>query len=140
MIKSEREYKKAMRDMIRRVQSAKNADEINDATLTMEEAEILTDCILEGYVRGKVEEELSNGRVITLRTLDGKAHPEIYNTVIPLKGLAFLKPENTALKATIAICASVIASLVSISALFVSLLSSLDKILVNLEILRAIFH
>lgn len=85
MIRSQREYKKAMRKMIRRVQSG---EKINSWEENFEDMEILADCISAGYINGELEED---GKPI--RTLDGKIHPIVFNSYIPLKGLAFLHPQ-----------------------------------------------
>lgn len=68
--------------------------------------------------------------------MDGKAHSEIFNTVITLKGLEFLKPDRTKTKANLAIIISAIAGAVSLGSLLVSVLANLDKIIRNLEILN----
>ncbi len=85
MIRSQREYKRAMRKMIKRVQSGEIIDSWNES---FEDMEILADCILAGYINGEV---FHDGEVI--RTMDGKIHPTIFNSHIPLKGLAFLRPQ-----------------------------------------------
>lgn len=84
MIKTEKQYCRAMRKMIRRVQSG---EQINANSASFEDMEILSDCIRLGYVNGIIEE---SGCV--LRTLDGKMRPRIFNNHIPLKGIAFLHP------------------------------------------------
>ena len=63
--------------------------------------------------------------------MDGKAHSEIFNTVITLKGLEFLKPDRTKTKANLAIIISAIAGVVSLGSLLVSVLANLDKIYRN---------
>lgn len=106
MISSEKEYKEAMKCMVRKVQSG---EKIDVSGLSIEEAEVLSDCIKCGYIIGKATEW--NERLhdfIDLRTLDGKAHPEIQSSVIPLKGMAFLKavPDwRTIVPIVISICA-----------------------------------
>ena len=60
----------------------------------------------------------------------------IFNTVITLKGLEFLKPDRTKTKANLAIIISAIAGVVSLGSLLVSVLANLDKIISNLEILN----
>ena len=132
MIKNEKEYSRAMRAMIVRVQSAEDADEINCAQMTMEEREILFDCITDGYVRGKTTDVIGKDRhMINLRMMDGSARPEVYNTIITLKGLCFLKPDRIKAKANIAI-------FVSACALLVSILANLDKIASNLQMLKGL--
>ena len=49
MIRSQREYKRAMRKMIRRIQSGEEIDSWRESS---EDMEILADCILAGYVNG----------------------------------------------------------------------------------------
>lgn len=85
MIRSQREYKRAMRKMIRRIQSGEEIDSWRESS---EDMEILADCILAGYVNGELKDD---GK--TLRTMDGKIHPIVFNSHIPLKGLAFLHPQ-----------------------------------------------
>lgn len=88
MIKTDSQYKAAMRRMIRRVQSGELA---NAPHLDMEQSEVLADCIREGYINGTVMRWSKNREQDTeLRTLDGMIHPKIFNNVIPLKGLVFL--------------------------------------------------
>lgn len=84
-INNECDYKRAMRDMIRRVQSGEDIDSFSES---VEDMEILSDCIRLGYVNGTVEHD-----GLTLRTMDGKMHPVIHNSHIPLKGVAFLHPQ-----------------------------------------------
>ena len=74
-----------MRRMISRVQRGEHIDIWNESTENME---ILADCISAGYVNGEL---MRDGK--ELRTLDGKIHPIIYNSHIPLKGIAFLHPQ-----------------------------------------------
>ena len=85
MIRSQREYRKAMRKMIRRVQCG---EEIDARKESIEDMEILADCISAGYINGELEHD---GK--SIRTLDGKIHPIVFNSHIPLKGLAFLHPQ-----------------------------------------------
>ena len=93
MIRNQTDYRKAMCKMIRKIQNSSSAEEINDLEMSIEDAEILNDCIENGFVRGKTTYRNHNGEEIELRTMDGKAHSEIFNTVITLKGLEFLKPD-----------------------------------------------
>lgn len=86
MISSGQEYTNAMKDMIRKVQEGYEPPFSADA----EELEVLSDCIKEGYIRGRTTYIDSDGHERELRTLDGKMHPEIINHIIPPKGLAFL--------------------------------------------------
>lgn len=129
MISNEKEYKMAVRNMIKRVQNAKNIEELNRIDMPAEDREILFDCISEGFIRGKTHDYLGKNREFReLRMQDGSARPEVYSTVITLKGLAFLKPDHTKARANIALAMSVAAFLVSI-------LSNLDKITQNLQLL-----
>lgn len=111
MIKSQREYKKAMRIMISRVQRGEHIDIWNESTENME---ILADCISAGYVNGEL---MRDGK--ELRTLDGKIHPIIYNSHIPLKGIAFLHPQLD--------WKFIIPTIISILALLCSLLEPLPS-------------
>lgn len=86
MISSNQDYIDAMKEMIRKVQSGYEPP----FNAGVEELEILSDCIKNGYIRGRTTYVASDGREHELRTLDGKMHPEIINHVIPPKGLAFL--------------------------------------------------
>ena len=79
-----------MKAMIRKVQEGYEPPFSADA----EELEVLSDCIKEGYIRGRTTYIDSNGHERELRTLDGKMHPEIINHVIPPKGLAFLSEQD----------------------------------------------
>lgn len=116
------QYEEAMRDVIRRVQRGEISHAPNGS---IEEMEVIADCIRLGYINGRLN---LNGETEPFRTLDGKIHPEILNNHIPLKGLCFLQPDKTAQKAGAAMWLSLIA-------LVVSILSNLDKILINLQML-----
>ena len=85
MIKSQREYKRLMRTMIRRVQ---RGEEIDSWKENYEDMEILADCISAGYINGEIK---TDGK--PARTMDGKIHPVVFNSHIPLKGIAFLHPQ-----------------------------------------------
>lgn len=85
MIHSEREYLQAMRVMVKRVQ---NGDHIDVISSSIEDLEILADCIRCGYINGSVDDGSH-----AMRTMDGKIHPRIFNNHIPLKGIAFLYPQ-----------------------------------------------
>lgn len=111
MIRSQREYKRAMRKMIRRVQKG---EEIDSWKESFEDMEILADCILAGYVNGELEH---NGK--TVRTMDGKIHPIVFNSHIPIKGLAFLHPQFD--------WKFIIPTIISIIALLCSLLGPLNS-------------
>lgn len=84
-INNESDYKKAMRAMILRVQSGEHIDTFAESVESME---ILSDCIKLGYINGTVEHD-----GLSLRTMDGKMHPVVHNSHIPLKGIAFLHPQ-----------------------------------------------
>ncbi|MFR1050955.1 MAG: hypothetical protein ACLSE7_04430 [Lachnospirales bacterium] len=91
MITSERGYNKEMRKMIMRVQSGDIPDPFQSS---VEEMEILSDCVRNGYVNGKTSEWSDVSKDFAeLRTMDGKMHPIIHNSFIPAKGLAFLHPK-----------------------------------------------
>ncbi len=92
MIKNQKDYEKAMRAMIRRVQ---NGDPPVDKHASIEDMEILADCIKAGYINGTTTHFSAHSqKEEELRTLDGKMHPKVYNNVIPLKGLVFLNPQK----------------------------------------------
>ena len=93
MLHTEKEYNSAMRQMILRVQQATSVDEINTWDMSIEEAEILLDCVASGYLIGKIPKNITE-----CRTLDGKAHPELFNTVVTPKGLAFFKTSTNRFK------------------------------------------
>lgn len=100
-----------MRIMISRVQRGEHIDIWNESTENME---ILADCISAGYVNGEL---MRDGK--ELRTLDGKIHPIIYNSHIPLKGIAFLHPQLD--------WKFIIPTIISILALLCSLLEPLPS-------------
>ena len=97
--------------MISRVQRGEHIDIWNESTENME---ILADCISAGYVNGEL---MRDGK--ELRTLDGKIHPIIYNSHIPLKGIAFLHPQLD--------WKFIIPTIISILALLCSLLEPLPS-------------
>lgn len=131
MVKNQKGYIREMRSMIRRVQTLPKGESLNPFELSHEEAEILSDCIKNGYVIGTVTSfDKDTGREYELRTMDGKIHPELFNNVITPKGLAFLKPSKTDIKASIAL-------IISILALLISFLSQLDRIIQNIA---KLFH
>ena len=45
MIRNQTDYRKAMCKMIRKIQNSSSAEEINDLEMSIEDAEILNDCI-----------------------------------------------------------------------------------------------
>lgn len=140
MIQSRSDYRAAVCRMIRTVQTAKSADEINSLKMTAEDAEILNDCIESGFIRGRISYLNSDGKEIKLRTLDGKAHPQVFSTVITMKGLEFLKPDRTKLKANLALVFSALAVVVSVCSVLVTGMANLDKILGNLSLLMELFR
>lgn len=95
MINDKKLYESAMRTMIRRVQSAHSACEIDSHSMSIEDAEILSDCIKAGYVNGTIMYyKKDECRMSELRTMDGKIHPRVTNTVITAAGLDFLRPKR----------------------------------------------
>ena len=125
MLKTDKDYTKAMKTMIRRIQAG---DTPSSFIITAEDCEILAECIKAGYINGTTTYTDINGNVSELRTCDGTIHPTIYNNIITLKGLEFLKPNYVEIKANLAIAISALA-------LLISLLSNLDKIIENLKFL-----
>jgi hypothetical protein len=119
MLRSERQYERAIRNMLHSVQSAESVDEFDTWKMSTEECEVLSACIKRGYLVGKIEDD--DGE---LRTLDGKMHPNLLNTTVTPAGCAFLRPKRTDAKATAAI-------MISIAALLVSILANLDRIAEN---------
>ena len=101
MITSEKEYDKAMRKMILRVQSGES---LNFLEMNVEDREILRDCIDRGFVNGTNEHG---------RTQDFAPCPIVYNSFIPFKGVAFLRPAPD-WKFLIPTAISIIALIVSI--------------------------
>lgn len=82
---------------------------------TRQDLEVLAECVTRGYLLQKgADQDFS-------RTMDGIPHLAVDMSVVPVKGLAFLHPDRTRLKSTVALW-------VSISALAVSLLSNLNAI------------
>ena len=126
MLKSQRGYEKALRAMLRQVQGAASLSEIQPHQMNREDSEILMECIKLGYLLGETEK---NG--VELRTKDGKAHPELHSTSLTPKGFAFLRPKRTDIKATVSLC-------ISILALLVSILANLDKIAENFRLLTGL--
>lgn len=59
MIRNQTDYRKAMCKMIRKIQNSSSAEEINDLEMSIEDAEILNDCIENGFVRGKLHIEIT---------------------------------------------------------------------------------
>lgn len=115
MIKSKKELIQAEKKMILFVQDS-NLSDIDPHQMTYEDAEILMQCIKSGYLIGVCERDGHE-----LRTLDGKAHPELLSTNITPAGSAFLKPNKTDVKATAAI-------IISILSLAIAVLSNLQEI------------
>ena len=90
MVPSSQDYTNAMKEMICKVQNGYEPPfDASD-----EELELLSDCIKEGYIRGRTTYIGSDGRERELRTLDGKIHPQIINHIISPKGLSFLSEQD----------------------------------------------
>lgn len=123
MIKSERAFTKAMRKMISNIADGKSP--YHDPP-TDDDCEVLAECISRGLLLSAAP--LDGGNV--LRTMDGKAHPMVNTQVVPLKGLAFLHPDRTRLRANIALSLSTIAILVSVLVGLPQIISSV-KLLIN---------
>ncbi len=127
-IRSMRGYNAAIRKMIRSVQRGYDPSRSTDT----QELELLADCIRNGYLIGRVSSpDPKTGVEHELRTLDGKMHPELFNQIVPPKGLAFLKPAASDIRSVIAICISVLA-------LLVSLFANLDRIIQNVGLFRSL--
>lgn len=118
MIKTEKEFTNEMRKMIRKVSSGENPFHTPP---TRDDIEVLAECINRGYL-------LSLDNRNNDRTLDGKPHLNLITDVVPLKGLSFLNPDRTRLRANIAIG-------LSAAALLVSILSNLTKIVGSIHFL-----
>lgn len=107
MIKTERQFVCEMRKMIRRVINGENA--LHNPP-TPDDVEVLAECINCGYL---LPLDSSNADAVN-RTLDGTPHINLNTAVVPLKGLAFLRPDRTRLRANVAIFLSAVAIVVSI--------------------------
>ena len=130
MIRSEKEFNAAMRRMIRRVQ----AGELLIDPANPEDAEVLAECIKNGYLNGSITvKDPRTGEEREYRTKDGKIHPRLYNTIVPKAGLAFLNSEKMNSRVNWALA-------VSIGAIIVSLLANMDKIYHNIQSLMAFLH
>lgn len=116
MIKSEKEFLKSMRKVIRCVLSGKY-----EPTADREQLEVVTECIEQGYLLSQYERD---GKKV-LRTMDGTPHPRVATDTVPLKGLKFLSPDRSNLKSNIALILSALA-------LLVSLFANLDRIITNI--------
>jgi len=132
MISREKDYIKAMRAMIARVGETESVQDIDTFQMSLEEAEILSDCINEGYLIGTATPDM--------RTLDGKMHSELINNVITPKGLAFLKPNKTERKSNVALITSIVAVSISFFAFLTTLIANIDKIVSNWELFWALFN
>lgn len=119
MIDSEHKFKRAMRRMIKRIINGQSPLPDNPSR---EDYEVLTECIKAEYILSLQDEDL------TIRTMDGCPHPVPNCEVIPLKGLAFLKPDKAELYARISIW-------LSIFALLISVLTNLTEIVQNVRLL-----
>lgn len=121
MIKTEKAFLKEMRRMIRCVSEGK--DPLHSPP-RQEDYEVLAECINRGYLLSAGN--FKGGNVV--RSLDGSPHPMYNPNVVPLKGLSFLKPDRTRLRANIAL-------VISFAALFVSILANSQAIV---ETIRSI--
>lgn len=77
---------------------------------TSEELEVLTECINQGYLLPAG----SDCDTKVMRSASGIPHPTYNKDVVPLRGLTFLRPDRTRLKANLALVFSAIAIIVSI--------------------------
>ena len=92
MLKTKSDFDKAMRSIIVRVQ---NGEKFEDGNYSVEEMEVLAECIKNGYINGEVSGYSKiTQQVVEYRDSDGKMHPIIYNNIIPPKGLVFLNPQT----------------------------------------------
>ena len=139
MLNSQKEYKAAMRKMIRYVQSEHFSCQTPPLN-SNEDREVLADCIRNGYINGTIHE---TGKPPALarenRLITGDILPIVYNSVIPLKGLIFLEPDKEERRVRVAFWASLVAVLVSLAALLVSALSNLDRLIDNIRLLISLF-
>lgn len=124
MIKSERAFTAAMRKMI--ICIIKGKSPLHNPP-TDDDYEVLAECINRGLLLSS--DQLKNGTV--MRTMDGKAHPAVNANIVPLKGLAFLRPDRTKLRANIALALSIIA-------IFISVLSNFSAIVDNVRLIEAL--
>lgn len=91
--------------MIRRV--ARGEDIQNN--LSDQEREVLTECIEQGLLLSACP--LNNGKVI--RVQDGTPRPNLNVQAVPLKGLAFLRPDCENVRSWIALALSIISLAIS---------------------------
>lgn len=114
-ITSQRQLNQAMRQMIRRVANGEKALPENPTNL---DREIAAECISRGYL---YQSPRKNGREVH-RDLFGIVYSEIDNSIVPLEGLAFLRPDKSTARSWAAL-------IISALALLVSILSNLSDIL-----------
>lgn len=100
MYKTKHEFETAMKETIRCVLNGGSLSIENDA-----DAEVLAECITRGYLIGD-----------TRRTMDGRQHPVLITSTVPMAGLNFLEPDHSNLKSNIALAISAIALLISLLA------------------------
>jgi hypothetical protein len=132
MIKTAHDYEAAMKSMVRHIA---NGEPYLSSPPTRDELEVLTECVKKGYLLSLSDEEGTS----VMRTMDGMPHPEVNTTVVPLKGLMFLKPDRTQRRSIAALVVSICAAAISLIALFAELVTNLDRIVENLELLRSLF-
>ena len=91
LLNTERKYQNAMKRMIKRIQ--KTGDIPDPRNLSDQDAEILMDCVKQGFLIGEAQGwDERRHAFIDHRVLTGKAMPEVHSATIPLKGVIFLKP------------------------------------------------
>ena len=132
MIKSARNFESAMKSMVRHIA---NGEPYLSSPPTRDELEVLTECVKKGYLLSLSDAEGAS----VMRTMDGMPHPEVNTTVVPLKGLMFLKPDRTQRRSIAALVVSICAAVISLVALAAEMLTNLDRIVGNLELLRSLF-
>lgn len=105
MIKSERRFKREMRRMIRRVARGEDVQQ----NLSAQDCEVLTECIEQGFLLSS--SALINGKVVRVQA--GTPRPSLNDQAVPLKGLAFLRPDWSSVRSWIALAISVISLAIS---------------------------
>lgn len=103
MIKTEKEFNNAMREMIIRVTKGEYPYTSNPPS--RDDLEVLSECISRGY--------LLSMDASSLRTMDGAPHPTLNKDVVPLKGLSFLNPDRTEKRSITALWISIVAVAIS---------------------------
>ena len=99
-----------------------------------EDLEILTECIESGYLFSR---NARDGKV--LRTMDGMPHPIVDMDAVPFKGYMFLAPTPEERRSKLTISISIFAAAISVLALVCSLLTGLDQIITNVQMLISAF-